>query len=153
LRQTQFSIRPAEARDQDAIRRLVIAGRINPTGLDWRRFVVAVSADGEVIGCGQIKPHREGSLELASIAVQTGWRKRGVARSMITHLCSANQGDLYLMCRAELGSMYEKFGFRRLDPEEMPRYFQKISRLAGLLESLRGEGSRLLIMKRVGSRP
>ncbi|HEX9615813.1 MAG TPA: GNAT family N-acetyltransferase [Anaerolineales bacterium] len=150
MNQTQFSIRPAVAGDMDAIRWLVKTGRINPTGLDWRRFVVAISHQGEVIGCGQIKPHRDGSQELASIVVHPDWRERGVARSLITHLCAAHPGDLYLMCRAELGPMYEKFGFRRLVPEEMPRYFQRISRLAGLLEVLRSEGVRLLVMKRDG---
>jgi N-acetylglutamate synthase-like GNAT family acetyltransferase len=150
LEQTRFSTRPAEPGDMEAIRWLVKTGRINPTGLDWRRFLVAVSPQGEVIGCGQVKPHRDGSQELASIAVHPGWREGGVARSLVTDLCAAHNGDLYLMCRAELGPMYEKFGFRRLVPEEMPRYFQRISRLAGLLELLRSEGSGLLVMKRDG---
>lgn len=150
LAQTEFSTRPAEAGDMESIRWLVKTGRINPTGLDWRRFLVAVSLQGEVIGCGQVKPHRDGSQELASIAVHPGWRKRGVARSLVAELCAAHPGDLYLMCRAELGSMYEKFGFRRLALEEMPLYFQRISRLAGLLELLRSEGSGLLVMKRDG---
>jgi N-acetylglutamate synthase-like GNAT family acetyltransferase len=145
-----FSIRPAEAGDKEAIRWLVFTGKINPTGLEWRRFSVAVSSEGKVIGCGQIKPHGDGSLELASIAVHPEWRRRGVARLIITHLCAVQPGDLYLTCRAELGSMYEKFGFRRLDFEEMPRYFKRISRLVGLLELLRSEGSILLVMKRDG---
>jgi GNAT superfamily N-acetyltransferase len=147
-----FSLRPAEAGDLASIRWLVITGRINPTGLDWRRFAVACSDQGEVIGCGQLKSHSDGSLELASIAVHPQWRKRGVARALITHLGSVHPGDLYLMCRAELGPMYEKFDFRPLDLAEMPRYFQRISRLAGVLDLLRSEGVRLLVMKREGSR-
>jgi N-acetylglutamate synthase-like GNAT family acetyltransferase len=150
---TDFSIRPAEAGDMDTIRWLVMAGRINPTGLDWRRFAVATSSEGMVIGCGQIKPHGDGSQELASVAVHPEWRRLGVARSLITQLCDAHKGDLYLMCRAELGSMYEKFGFRHLDPKEMPRYFQRISRLAGVLDALRSEGSSLWVMKRDGGGP
>jgi amino-acid N-acetyltransferase len=147
-----FSLRPAEAGDLASIRWLVITGRINPTGLDWRRFIVAASGEGEIIGCGQLKSHRDGSLELASIAVHPQWRKRGVARALVTHLSSVHPGDLYLMCRAELGPMYEKFGFRPLELAEMPRYFKRISRLAGLLDVLRSEGVRLLVMKREGSR-
>ena len=126
----------------------MISGGINPTGLDWRRFVVAVSPQGEVIGCGQVKPHRDGSLELASIAVTPERRGQGVARAIIEHLLAENQGELYLMCRSGLGGLYEKFGFRVIQPDEMPRYFRKISRLVGLVEVLRRDGESLLVMKR-----
>jgi hypothetical protein len=39
----KFSLRPATVEDDPAIRGLVHIGRINPTGLDWRRFIVAVA--------------------------------------------------------------------------------------------------------------
>jgi N-acetylglutamate synthase-like GNAT family acetyltransferase len=141
-------LRAATADDSRAIHRLVISGGINPTGLDWRRFVVAISAQGEVIGCGQVKPHRDGSLELASIAVTPEWRGQGVARAIIERLLAENPGALYLMCRSGLGGLYEKFGFRVIQEDEMPRYFHKISRLAGLVEMLRRDGESLLVMKR-----
>jgi N-acetylglutamate synthase-like GNAT family acetyltransferase len=145
-----ISLRPATSQDSGAIRRLVISGGINPTGLDWRRFVVAVSPQGEVIGCGQVKPHRDGSLELASIAVTPEWRGQGVARAIIERLLAENPGELYLMCRSSLGGLYEKFGFRVIQEEQMPRYFRKVSRLAGLVEVLRRDGESLLVMKREG---
>jgi N-acetylglutamate synthase-like GNAT family acetyltransferase len=143
-----FTIRAARAADGPAIRWLVRTGRINPTGLDWRRFVVAVAPQGELIGCGQVKPHRDGSRELASIAVSPDWRGRGVARAIIEGLLEAYPGELYLMCRAELEALYARFGFRAIGPAEMPRYFRRISRLAGLVEGLRGDALRLLVMKR-----
>jgi N-acetylglutamate synthase-like GNAT family acetyltransferase len=145
---TSFSLRAAIVEDSSAIRHLVISAGINPTSLDWRRFVVAVSPQGEVIGCGQVKPHRDGSLELASIAVTPERRGQGVARAIIEHLLAENQGELYLMCRSGLGGLYEKFGFRVIQPDEMPRYFRKISRLVGLVEVLRRDGESLLVMKR-----
>lgn len=141
-------IRQAKAADSYTIRRLVIAGGINPTGLDWRRFVVAVSEAGEVIGCGQIKPHGDGSQELASIAVAREWRGKGVAGAIIERLLTDHSDELYLMCRSGLRELYEKFGFRVIEVEEMPRYFQKVSRLAGLLEVLRRDGESLTVMKR-----
>jgi N-acetylglutamate synthase-like GNAT family acetyltransferase len=125
-------------------------GHINPTGLDWPRFVVAVSQNGEVIACGQVKPHRDGSRELASIVVHPDWRSKGLARAVIENLIAVDPGDLYLMCRAELGPLYEKFGFRALKTPEMPPYFRRISRLVGLIDSLRREGTSLLVMKRAG---
>ncbi len=143
-----FSLRPATAADIPRIRSLVIAGHINPTGLDWKRFIVAIDEHGKVIGCGQIKPHRDGSHELASIAVDHTWRGRGVARGIIEELVASKQGPLYLMCRSALGSLYEKFGFRALEFDEMPRYFQRVSKLSSIIEILRKEGETLLVMGR-----
>ena len=146
-----FSLRPATVDDDSAIRRLVQIGRINPTGLDWKRFCVAVTPDGVVIGCGQIKPHMDGSRELASIVVDPAWRGQGVARAIIDRLLDEHPDDVYLMCRSVLGSFYEKFGFRSLSPGEMPKYFRRISQVAGLLHALQDEGDSLLVMRREGN--
>ena len=143
-----FTLRPATEDDVKTIRWLVRNGEINPTGLKWQRFVVAESPEGQVIGCGQVKPHGDGSDELASIVVHPDWRERGVARAIIEHFLALYQGDLYLMCRANLGPMYEKFGFRSLPQDEMPRYFYRIMRMLGLLERVRSDAERVLIMKR-----
>lgn len=143
-----FVIRQARREDCGAIRELVLTGRINPTGLDWRRFVVAATPQGEVIGCGQVKPHRDGSRELASIAVAPEWRRRGVGRAIVERLLEEHPGELYLMCRQELGGFYEKAGFRAVGPAELPEYFRRVSRLAGFLSGVWSGGSRLLVMRR-----
>jgi N-acetylglutamate synthase-like GNAT family acetyltransferase len=121
--------------------------RINPTGLDWKRFIVAVNEQDEMIGCGQVKPHAAGILELASLAVYPAYRGRGVARAIIEYLLQHNPRPLYLMCASSLEPFYEKFGFRRLAYEDMPPYFQRIVRLAGLLTSLARRQEGLLVMK------
>jgi amino-acid N-acetyltransferase len=144
-----FQVRKAVEADAPAIKKLVTEGRINPTGLDWRRFMVAVNQNGEVIGCGQIKPHRDGSLELASLAVTNEWRRQGVAHAIIEELLAGHDGPLYLMCRSGLGKMYEKYGFQALDEEHMPRYFRRVSRVAGIIEGLQSQGETLLIMGRM----
>lgn len=143
-----ISLRPATQDDDTVIHELVHIGGINPTGLDWRRFLVADIQEGQVIGCGQIKPHRDGSFELASIVVHPDWRGKGIARRLIERLLETYPGVLYLMCRAELGSFYEKFGFRAIEVTEMPTYFRRINRLVNLVSKLRSEGSGLLVMQR-----
>jgi N-acetylglutamate synthase-like GNAT family acetyltransferase len=143
-----FTVRQATKADIRAIRSLVIAGHINPSNLDWKRFVVACQPNGEVIGCGQIKPHRDGSWEMASIAVKRAWRGKGVARAIISSLLGAHDGDLYLMCRSSLMRLYENYGFRVIDEDQMPRYFRKVKKLARLAELLTREGETLLVMKR-----
>ena len=116
-------------------------------GLDWRRFVVAVNDKDEMIGCGQLKPHGADILELASLAVYPTYRGKGVVRAIIEHLLAYSPRPLYLMCESSLGSLYEKFGFRGISHDEMPRYFQRISKLAGLATTLLQRNQRLLIMK------
>jgi N-acetylglutamate synthase-like GNAT family acetyltransferase len=143
-----FRIQAALEEHAAAIQRLVVASGINPTGLDWQRFLLAVDETGKLIGCGQIKPHSDGSQELASIAVEPAWRGRGIARALIEHLIAQADGTLYLMCQSSLGPLYEKFGFTRLAEEEMPKYFRRISKLAGVLEAVRAKGELLLIMRR-----
>jgi N-acetylglutamate synthase-like GNAT family acetyltransferase len=108
--------------------------RINPIGLDWHRFIIAVDQQDHLIGCGQVKPHQDGSLELASIAVQPEWRQRGVARAIIMELLSQHSPPLYLTCRSRLGPFYERFGFNIVsDEKSMPIYFRRIHRLVGWL--------------------
>lgn len=116
-------------------------------GLEWKRFVVGVDDRDEMIGCGQLKPHGPDVLELASIAVHLEHQGQGVARSIIESLLKESPRPLYLMCLSSLGPMYEKFGFQGISYEEMPRYFQRISKLAGLVTTLAHREEHLLVMK------
>jgi N-acetylglutamate synthase-like GNAT family acetyltransferase len=140
-------IRAARETEAAQIRDLIYRVGINPMGLDWRRFVVAVDDHDEMIGCGQLKPHGQDVLELASIAVYPDHQGKGVARAIIEHLLKDSPRPLYLMCESALGPLYEKFGFHEISYEEMPRYFQRISKLAGLVTTLARREERLLIMK------
>jgi N-acetylglutamate synthase-like GNAT family acetyltransferase len=132
-----FSLRPARPEDQAAIRQLIRDVGINPLGLHWERFVLAVDAPGAMIGCGQIKIHGDGSRELASIAVVEAWRGRGVASEIIHHLIARHDPPLYLTCRAGLGTFYQRFGFRPAQTNELPPYFRRLERLVGLFRFLR----------------
>jgi amino-acid N-acetyltransferase len=143
-----YTIRSAEAVDQPAIRKIIFQARINPTGLNWKRFLVAVDPEGQIIGCGQIKPHSDGSHELASIVVVPEWRRHGIARAIITALLNQHPQELYLTCRSSLGSFYERFGFKVVEQENMPLYFKQIDRLARWVERLGKKGETLLVMRR-----
>jgi N-acetylglutamate synthase-like GNAT family acetyltransferase len=141
------TIRPARETEAAQIRDLIHLVGINPMGLDWKRFVVAVNDRDEMLGCGQLKPHGQDVLELASIAVYPEYQGKGVARTIIENLLKESPRPLYLMCQSSLGPLYEKFGFRAISYEEMPRYFQRMSKLAGLVTVLAQREERLLIMK------
>ena len=146
---TGYALRPAREEDFDSIKGLIHSAGINPLGLDWQRFVVAVDAEDRVIATGQIKPHGRDVHELASIAVAPDHQGKGIARAIIEHLLEDSPRPLYLTCRSRLEPLYEKFGFQAIPYEEMPRYYQRISRLVGLAQAVArlGEGDGLSVMK------
>ena len=140
-----FTLRPATEDDFPLIKDLIHRVGINPMSLDWRRFVIAVDGSGKMLGCGQLKPHGKDVIELASIAVEPTYQHQGVARVIIEHLISHGPRPLYLTCRSRLGSFYEKWGFRSIEPDEMPPYFRRLSRLVNVISSFMNE--KMLVMR------
>jgi N-acetylglutamate synthase-like GNAT family acetyltransferase len=128
-----FLLRPAVETDALKIRDLIHRVGINPMELNWKHFIVAETPDGLFIGCAQLKPHKDTSLELASIAVEEKFRGQGVARALIEHLLAQSPRPVYLMCRPALGLFYEQYGFRVIGLEVMPPYFRRILRLLRVL--------------------
>jgi len=143
-----YSLRKATSSDAASIHQLISLVHINPMGLSWQRFILAIDSQGRMIGCGQLKPHSDGSLELASIAVLPEWRSKGVARTIIEYLLQLHPATLYLTCRAELGPLYQKFGFQVVNSTELPTYFKRISWLVNLFPRLGHQPDRLLVMRR-----
>lgn len=139
-----MNLRLATAQDQKTIERMIHNAGINPMSLDWQRFVIAEDND-QVIGIGQIKQHGDGSHELASIAVIPERRGQGIARKIIEHLLTQETGAVYLTCRSQLESFYARFGFRRIEQNEMPPYFRRIIRLTNLFLPLM-RGVRIIVM-------
>jgi N-acetylglutamate synthase-like GNAT family acetyltransferase len=146
---SNFTHRPARETDSRPIKDLIHLVGINPTGLDWKRFVVVVNAQDQVIACGQLKPHGADVeiLELASLAVQPEFQGQGLGRLIIEYLLKKSPRPLYLMCMSKNGGLYEKFGFHALEYKDMPRYFQRISKLAGFADIFIHSGEALLVMK------
>ncbi len=146
---TSYTLRPARETDAAAIKLLIRNVGINPMDLDWRRFVVAVDEQDQVIAAGQVKPHKGDILELASIAVVPEHRGEGLARAIIEQLLKDSPRPLYLTCRSRLEPFYQKWGFQAISYDEMPRYYQRISKLAGVFKTVArlDEADGLSVMK------
>lgn len=143
-----YTLRIASDGDSSAIKALIRDVQINPMGLHWKNFLVAIDSQSQLIGCGQIKPHQDNSCELASIAVVEDWRRRGIASRIIKQLIEGHDGLLYLTCRSTLETFYQRFGFYRINHKEMPPYFRRINSIAGLFNKSGLIKDTLLVMKR-----
>lgn len=144
---TTFTLRPARESESRQIKELIHRVGINPMDLDWKRFIVAVDADNRVIGTGQIKPHGKEILELASIAVHPESQGQGIARAIIEYLLKDSPRPLYLTCLSIMEPLYQKFGFVALLEAEMPRYYQRLSKLANTMMTFTRRDERMLVMK------
>lgn len=142
-----YTLRPAIEAESVQIKDLIHLVEINPTGLDWKRFLVAVDEAGQVIACGQIKPHGKDVKELASIAVHPDHQGNGIARAVIEKLLVNSERPLYLTCVSTNQGLYVKFGFRLLSYPEMPRYFQRLSKLFDVAQVFRHSDYQLCVMK------
>jgi GNAT superfamily N-acetyltransferase len=141
-----ISLRPAVQADFPTIRRMVYQAWINPMQLDWRRFILALDEAGRVVGCAQVKPHGDGTRELASLVVAPEQRGRGIARQLVEALFSRETPPIYLTCASSLVPMYRKFGFRLLRPEEMSPYFRRLSSLVNFFPRLFRSADVLAVM-------
>jgi predicted N-acetyltransferase YhbS len=144
-----YTLRPARETEDATIKSLIHLVGINPMGLDWKRFIVAVDAQDQIIATGQIKPHgaKADVHELASIAVVPEYRGQGLARAIMEHLLRESPRPLYLTCVSSLEPFYQKFGFYSIEYDDMPRYFQRLTKLAGLVYLLASRDEKLLVMK------
>ena len=143
-----LTLRDATAEDQPTIRQIVRAANINPTGLNWPRFIVAEDG-GAIVGVGQVKPHRDGTRELASIAVLPARQGQGIGTAIIQDLVRREKATLHLTCRSRLQGYYERFGFRRLESRDYPPYF---ARMVPILNTLgRFFRVQVIVMRRLSS--
>lgn len=128
-------IRPATEADRPAILGLMRPGDFNRVNLQPRCFFVAEEA-GKVIGIGQIKRHRDGTPELASLVVAADRRGKGIGQALVRALVLRHQGPLYLFCLAELEGFYAALGFRRVERSHLPRLLALIHALGNSMGRL-----------------
>lgn len=142
-----LNIRPARKSEKREIISLIHAVGINPFGLNWKRFVVAVDETDQMMGCAQLKPHQGAVWELASLAVKSEFRGQGTARAIITHLISISENDLYLTCRSGLVPFYKKFDFNIVVTfDSMPGYFRWVAYLSVWIKKINSSFEGITIM-------
>jgi amino-acid N-acetyltransferase len=140
-----MTIRAATEADQLMIRRLIKEANLYRMSLDWPNFVVA-EEDGAIVGLGQVKAHRDGSRELASIAVVPARQGCGIGSAVVRTLLAQERGVLHLTCRRQMQGYYERFGFRRLMSSEFPPHFRRLVPIVNIFAP--ALGTEILVMRR-----
>ena len=146
-------IRPATATDRAAILALMRPRDYNRVNLRPECFLVAEEA-GVIIGIGQIRRHRDGTPELASLVVAAERRGEGIGQALVRALVARHHGPLYLFCLASLASFYAALGFQRVERRQLPLTLALIHAFGNVLGRLPGllgnERMQIVAMRTLG---
>jgi amino-acid N-acetyltransferase len=139
------AVRPARAADQAAIDALVRSEPLNPHGLDWQRFRVAV-AGARVVGAVQLRRHADGSRELGSLVVAREHRGRGLAAQLIEALLADHAGPVHLVTARANVPHYRRWGFATVAARPDRRNWCLGQLVGGVMALLRGRAPRRLVI-------
>ena len=143
------TIRDAVRGEARTIKRMVRRNRLNPQKLHWYRFAVACNFDGRIIGIGQLKHYRSGIIELASIAVGRGYRKRGVATNIIHYLLAKAKGDIWLTCRSNMTDFYLRYGFQEVRSRmDFPKDYRAVGYISSVLRMIGQDHVALMVSRK-----
>jgi amino-acid N-acetyltransferase len=127
----QVTVRAARIADmrqvEPLINRFARQNLMLPKTLDqlsrlFREFVVAVDADGRVLGCGALRIYTESLAEVASLAVDEAAHGLGIGRRVVAALLE-NGRDLGLSTVFALTlqeEFFHRIGFRTVPKEMFP---------------------------------
>jgi amino-acid N-acetyltransferase len=130
-RAEQVTVRAARIADmrqvEPLINRFARQNLMLPKTLDqlsrlFREFVVAVDADGRVLGCGALRVYTESLAEVASLAVDEAAHGLGIGRKVVAALLE-NGRDLGLSSVFALTlqeEFFHRIGFRTVPKEMFP---------------------------------
>jgi N-acetylglutamate synthase-like GNAT family acetyltransferase len=108
-------VRRAQPDDQPVIAALVRRARLNPTGLQWDRFVVG-KRDGRAVGVAQLRRYSDGTKELASLVVEPDEREHGIATQMVDALLAEDTGAVYALIDRRFVGHFARWGSVRSIP-------------------------------------
>jgi amino-acid N-acetyltransferase len=130
-----ITIRPAQAEDQETIVSFIRQAKLNPRNLQWQNFLMA-EEENKIVGIRQAKIHAQGTREVASGFVLPEYRRQGISARLMNELVAREKGSLYTMVNEKWTPYYEQFGFRRVEPYQLPSDFLKEYRIGRFVTSL-----------------
>lgn len=132
MQSVEVLIRPATEGDAEIIRQTIKAAGLDRTGLDWRRFKLAVTDNGEVLGMCQVRRYWD-TRELGSLWVRKDYRSQGLGGRLIRDCLAEESPPVFLECVEARQPYYEQHGFRRVPVLQAPRGLRFKSAIGGAL--------------------
>lgn len=88
----------------------------------FREFVVAVTPENEIIGCGALRVYTEELAEICSLAVDGRYQNAGIGRNIVEQLvCEARALELRRVFALTLKpKFFARLGFETVPKEEFP---------------------------------
>ena len=112
--------RAASYVDIDQILPLIHTVHGDDRDINVTKFIVAVDGN-KVVGCARVKLLEDGTRDLASLAVDTEYRRYGIGSEIIKKLLATfSERPVYLMCFPQLEGFYRKNGFEKISGVDLP---------------------------------
>ncbi|UMX47885.1 MAG: GNAT family N-acetyltransferase [Candidatus Nealsonbacteria bacterium DGGOD1a] len=110
--------------DLPQILEMMIAFDLNASNMVADGFLVAAQGR-RVLGCARITEIGDGNIELSSVAVVEGFRKKGIGGKLIQMLLAQEKRrPIYLMCRRRNQKFYEEQGFKEMQDDLLPALYR-----------------------------
>lgn len=141
-------LRSARQDERWLIFRRILRERLDPTKLEWQKFVMAEAADGTILGFAQMKDFGQGVREFGSLVVEPESRGQGIGGQLLTHFLAEFPRPVYLFCGGHNVAYYLRFGFRRVKRErEIPGPLQRKWRTAQFFSRLFKANVALMVLE------
>ncbi|MDX2239134.1 MAG: GNAT family N-acetyltransferase [Leptolyngbyaceae cyanobacterium bins.302] len=79
---------------------------------NWSNYWV-VDCDRQIVACIAMSDFSQFSV-LYHVVVQPGWRRKGLASTLVRQVSKAANNPIYLVCKPKLVPLYARCGFERL---------------------------------------
>ena len=112
----RFTLRKAQARDEEPIRTLMATGGMG-VAPDWQDAMVAVTDADRPIGYLRVQVTDKGP-HVAPVAVFPYWQGQGIGRALMEDALE-RFGMLKLVARGEAADFYRKLGYREIPLDEI----------------------------------
>jgi N-acetylglutamate synthase-like GNAT family acetyltransferase len=129
------TVRRASKDDQAVITAMVRRARLNPADLQWERFVIA-ERGSDAVGVAQLRRHRDGATELASMVVEPELRGYGIAMRMVDALLAGQRAPVYTLIDRRFVDHFARWGFDRVDPRQLPRSVSRVYRIGRVVTAV-----------------
>src|SRR5688572_352297 len=110
-------VRPAFSSDGPAVLALLHHHPGLEVAFQAEEFVVAAEGP-EVLACGRLRRHRDGALEIASVATQPGRHGLGLGSSVVRALLANVDGPVFALALAP--GFFARHGFREVATDTLP---------------------------------